>query len=496
MHKLLKTTAVAVAIALPFAGPAFAQTVEITFVQTNDIDQFDGDGDRGGFARLATVINEARAEGHAFLVHSGDTISPSLLSGIDQGAHIFDFLNRLEVDAMVPGNHEFDFGPEILQERLAEAEFPVVSSNVFEADGSPLAGTVEDIWIEVDGINIAIYGLTTTSTPVVSSPGDLTFADEVETALAKAEELRADGADLVVAVTHTGREVDFEIARTGAADLLFTGHDEFLMAYFNGRTVVTESNAQANWVVVTTVTVVKDEEGEVEFTPVFELIDTANVDPDPAIQAVVDEYNAQLDAELNVVIGTTETALDSRRASVRSLETAIGNLITDAMRAAVGADVGITNGGGIRADRTYDAGTELTRRDILSELPFGNSTVMVELTGAQVIAALENGFSAVSEGAGRFPQVSGLTVEVDLDAPVGERVQSVMVGGEPIDPDAMYTVATNDFMANGGDGYTVLGDGESLVPAADATLMASQVIDYIEAAGTVSPEVEGRIVFQ
>ena len=166
------------------------------------------------------------------------------------------------------------------------------------------------------------------------------------------------------------------------------------------------------------------------------------------------------------------------------------------MRGANGADIAITNGGGIRADRTYDPGTVLTRRDILTELPFGNVTVVTEVTGQQVLDALENGFSQVEDGAGRFPQVSGLTVVANLKAPAGSRVVSVMVGDKPLDPAAKYKVATNDFMLNGGDGYTALAGGKVLIGARSGTLMATDVINYIEAAGKVDAKIEGRITFQ
>jgi 5'-nucleotidase/UDP-sugar diphosphatase len=179
---------------------------------------------------------------------------------------------------------------------------------------------------------------------------------------------------------------------------------------------------------------------------------------------------------------------------VRAQEAAIGNLIADAMRAAVDADVAITNGGGIRGNKTYPAGTELKRRDILAELPFGNKTAKLELTGADIVEALEHGFSKVEEGAGRFPQVSGMTVAVDLTKPAGARVQSVKVGDVNLDPSATYTVATNDFMARGGDGYAAFVGARNLINPAAAQLMASQVIDHVAAAGTVSPVVEGRIV--
>ena len=197
------------------------------------------------------------------------------------------------------------------------------------------------------------------------------------------------------------------------------------MAFYNGKVVLTESESQGNYSVVTTLTVDKQEKDgtvSVDWRPGFRIVDTATVTPDPEIAALVASYTGKLDDELKVEIGTTATALDSRRATVRGEEAAIGNLIADAMREAVGADVAITNGGGIRGDREYPAGTKLTRGDIFAELPFGNKTVKLELTGADIRAALENGFSQVETGAGRFPQVSGLTVAINPGRPAGERV--------------------------------------------------------------------------
>ena len=171
----------------------------------------------------------------------------------------------------------------------------------------------------------------------------------------------------------------------------------------------------------------------------------------------------------------------------------MGNLIADAMRAATGADIAITNGGGIRADRTYDAGTVLTRRDILTELPFGNVTVLTELPGYQILAALENGVSQVEKGAGRFPQVSGISFAFDPSAPAGSRVSEVMVGDAPLDLNKVYTVATNDYMLAGGDGYSALGGGRVIVDKGNGNLMANDVMAYITEQGAVTTGIEGRI---
>jgi 5'-nucleotidase/UDP-sugar diphosphatase len=480
------------------APPALARTVTLTFVQTNDIDRMEDKDGRGGFARLAAVVKAERAAGPTFFIHSGDTISPSLLSGIDRGAHVIDILNRMGVDVMTPGNHEFDFGPEIFRQRIGEAKFPVVTSNIREKDGRQPANTADERIVEVDGLTVGFYGLTTEDTRVSSSPGDMIIRASLDNAKRKAAELRGKGADIVVAVVHTPLMVDMLMVRAGVADLIFSGHDEHLLAFYDGKTVLTESESQANYAVVTRVTIdVPEKDGAaLTWRPDFTIVDTANVTPDPEIAAIVAGYEDKLSGELKTVIGTTATALDSRRATVRGEEAAIGNLIADAMRAAVGADIAITNGGGIRGDREYPAGSPLARGDILAELPFGNRTVKLELTGADIAKALENGLSQMNQLSGRFPQVSGMTVTADMTEPPGSRVVSVTIAGAPLDPARNYTLATNDYMARGGDGYTVFTGARQLINPADAQLLAGQVADAIAKAGTVSPKVEGRMMLK
>ena len=156
----------------------------------------------------------------------------------------------------------------------------------------------------------------------------------------------------------------------------------------------------------------------------------------------------------------------------------------------------LTNGGGIRGDRTYAAGTTLTRKDVLTELPFGNVVVVLDITGAGLRAALEEGVSSVEDVAGRFPHVSGMTFSFDPKRPKGSRVLQVQVGGKPLDPAAIYRLATNEYMMAGGDGYASLTKGKPVIDASGGPLMATVVMDYIAAKGTVSPAVEGRIVEQ
>lgn len=476
---------------------ALAEPATLTIVHFNDMDRLDGSGDRGGVARLATVVNEARAGGGTVLVtNGGDSISPSLLSAFDQGAHIIDLFNKIGLSAMAVGNHEFDFGPDVTRTRIGEANFPMLSNNAIEPDGTLVDGVTDHLMVEVGAYKVGVFGLTTASTAVKSSPGNVTFRPATEVAAEQAKKLRDAGANLVIALAHTDRSEDAELIRQGAVDVLLSGDDHDVRVDFSSGVLFAESGEQADF--VTVVELVMDmKEGRrgprFEWEPSYRVINTAFVTPDPAMAKEVQVYLDQLSKELDVEIGTTDSEIDSRRSTVRSQEAAIGNVITDAMRTATNADIAITNGGGIRADKVYPPGTVLTRRDIQSELPFGNVTVVLELPGAQVKAALENGVSQVENGGGRFPQVSGVSFSYDASKPAGSRINSIMIGGAPLDPAKVYRVATNDFIARGGDGYGAFVGARLLIDAAAGELMAAQVINHIAGAGTIAPKAEGRI---
>ena len=285
--------------------------------------------------------------------------------------------------------------------------------------------------------------------------------------------------------------------RRGGVDLLLSGHDHDMRIDVGRDSTFVESGSQAEF--VTVIEVVMDTvEGRrgprFVWEPGFRVVNTRTVAPDPDVKAAVDRYLERLSTELDIEIGTTDVELDSRRAVVRTGEAAIGNLIADAMRAATGADIAITNGGGIRGNTVYAPGTTLRRRDIQTELPFGNKTIVLQVSGADLHAALENGVGGVTVGAGRFPHVSGMAYRFDPSKPPGARIADVTVGGEPLDRARTYRVATNDFMGRGGDGYSMLVDAPRLIDSASGKLLAAQVIEAIEAAGEIAPQLEGRIV--
>lgn len=477
------------------AAPALAQD-RLTIVHVNDLDRMEGYGDTGGVARLATVISDIRAQGGTvFATSAGDSISPSLLSSFDEGAHMIELLNMVGLDAMALGNHEFDFGPDVLRQRISEAEFTMMSNNAFEPDGTLIDGLAENMMIEVGDHTVAIFGLTTDGTAVKSSPGDVTFKDPVEVASSTASALREAGADVVIALAHTDRPEDNQLLDAGDVDILLSGDDHDLVVRYDGNVAMVESSSQASLVTVVTLDIetVEGRRGpSVEWSPAFDVINTASVEPDPTVAEAVAKYEAFLSSELDIEIGETPVLLDTRRTTVRATESAFGNLTVDAMRAETGADVAITNGGGIRGDTTYEPGTMMTRRDVLTELPFGNKTVMLEVTGADIRAALENGVSAVEDGGGRFPHVSGMTFTFDPAQAAGARVTEVMVDGETLDDSATYSLATNDFMGAGGDGYSMFVGKPSIIEENAAELMAAQVMRAFES-GAAVPTVDGRV---
>jgi 2',3'-cyclic-nucleotide 2'-phosphodiesterase (5'-nucleotidase family) len=196
---------------------------------------------------------------------------------------------------------------------------------------------------------------------------------------------------------------------------------------------------------------------------------------------------------MEVPLGTTEVELDSRSSTVRAGEAAIGNLIADAMRVTARADAAIVNAGSIRGGDIHPVGSTITRRDILTELPFSNRVVSVEISGRDLRRAIENGLAQLPNAAARFPQVSGLVVEADIKRPPGDRITAMRVGGAPLEDDKVYRVATNDFIARGGDGYATLHEAKRLLPDDDSPLLANEVMAYVRRLGTVRTGVEGRI---
>jgi len=483
------------------AAEAEGSKIPLTFLLVSDLYRIDADPlGRGGIARLASVVKAERAraaERHGALicVHAGDALSPSLFSSLDHGAHMIALLNEVGIDVFVPGNHEFDFGPAIYRQRMSEAHFSILAANLHEADGSPLPGHQDSLALTIAGRTIAIIGATYDATRAVSRPGDLQFGPTVSTIIEKASTARAQGADFVTAIIHADRKTGNDIMKSGAVDLVLSGHNHDLHIDFDGRTAFMESAQDANYVTSVDVDLAASGGGTL-WWPNFRIADTREILPDPSMQAEVDALKAGLATNLKAALVRTETPLDSRTQIVRSQECAIGNLFADAIRQATGADIALLNGGGIRGNRLYEAGSLLTLGNIVEELPFENKTLVLPVSGRTLQLAIENGLSQAGHPSGRFPHLSGMHVLADPARPPGSRILEIHIGDTTLEPDQTYRLATNDYLAQGGDGYLMLAGAGTVSRDSGNRLISQDVAHALKGFGQVAPKVEGRLVLR
>lgn len=467
------------------------ETFSLTVVHTNDTHAAhvpNGDGN-GGAAIQAAVVNQIRAEGgNSILLDAGDRFTGSLFHTQYLGQDQVQVMNLMGYDAMTLGNHEFDNGDQVLADFIAGLEFPVVVANVDFSGSEILAGApvVPTAIIEVGGQQIGIIGLVTADTVDTSSPSDtISFSDDyVGIANAQAAALAEQGINKIILLAHIGIDVtEGYITGLQGIDILLDGHSHTLLSNQNTAAFsypiefaseatgepILYAQAGANGQYLGRLDVEFDAAGVIADYDGDSVFLSRYITPDPAMQALIDELAGPVEALGNQSTGaTTEVELIGDRNFCRVEECALGNIIADGMRYDTGAQIAIMNGGGIRAN--IDAG-DITLGDVLTVHPFGNQVATLGLTGADVIAALENGVSGLTIGddglvvregnAGRFPQVSGIRYTIDPTAEVGSRIVSVEVEQEdgsfaPIDPAATYSVVTLNFIRLGGDGYEVM----------------------------------------
>jgi 2',3'-cyclic-nucleotide 2'-phosphodiesterase (5'-nucleotidase family) len=466
----------------------------VTFNDVYEIQPVDK-GSLGGAARVATLVNQLRAQNpNTLVLFAGDLLSPSVMSGVFKGEQMVAAMNSIGVDYATLGNHELDFGLPTLKTRVAESKFKWLSANILDtATGAPVAGTQRDTVITVGAVKVGIFGLAYDFTPILADKTAVKFQDAVQTAQAEVKSLRAQGAQYVIALTHEDAIDDCTLSKSvSGLDFIVGGHDHSAMSNTQCGTapyVKATSDARNVWSIKVNLNG-KTPEYTYTNTPV-----TAAVPEYPATAAVVASYASKLDADFNRVIGQTTVPLDATEGAVREKESNLGNFIADALRTASKADIAVMNGGSIRTDTTYPAG-DITKKDIFSILPFGNTLVVVKVKGSVVRAALENGVSQIESTAGRFLQVSGMTYAFNPKAAVGSRIVDVTVGGKALDDNATYSVAINDYLYSGGDGYTLFQNLPTTVEPSEGPLLAQIVSDALSSAGHIAPALDGRIILR
>ena len=498
----LRVVLVAVLLLAACAAPLHpvgvaAPEVRITLLQVNDLYVLEpvDEGRRGGLARLATLVKRLRRDNPATLVAlAGDLISPSAVSTLLRGQHMIAGMNAVGLDVATFGNHEFDFGPAALIERMRESSFTWLSANVLDRrSGEPFGGARSELTLTLAGVRIGLFGLTTPDTMRTSNVGpDIEIRDPIATARATAGAMRKNGVQLVVAVTHQDMATDRAMAAAPGmeVDVVLGGHEHEPLVAEEARTLIVKAGSDARYLVQVDLWFGADGKLRERSWTFHEV--SARIPDDPAVAKVVAEYAERMGRELDTVIGRTTTPLDARRQPLRTQETNIGDFVADAMRAHLGTDVALMNGGGIRSDRIVPAGP-LTRRDVASLVPFNNVVVVLEMTGRRVREAIEQGLVDREREGGGFLQVSGMTLTFDPTRPAGDRVVAAQVGGAPLDPDRRYKVAVIDFVARGGGDTTAFRDGRMLVGYGSGPLLSEIVLKAITTAGTIAPQVDGRI---
>lgn len=483
----------------------------------------------GGAAYLASMFDEEARwlPGKELVLAAGDNVGASPAnSSLLKDFPAIDVENAWGLDATSYGNHEFDYGVERLLEQQARAEFPFLATNIVDAvTGEAPPWVTPSRVFRVNGVRVGVIGAGLEGTPELVSAGataGLEFLDEGPRIKAESERLRKRGVKVQVVVIHEGTALGSNaVGNTPAeawagpiltiadqlqdttVDAMIVGHTHRISNLMRGRILITEGiNAGVSYSVLQLM--VKG--GDVKWAGgATRVAKTLGVTPRADVQAIIDEANAETAVLRNQVIGSQSD--DIRRDPTRLSESQMGNLVADAMRLKYpGVDAALTNSGGLRADLVYtppSAGEqpgEITWGEVFSVLPFGNRTVIITLTGAQLRQAFLNGFSPVCDPAiatGRFPQVSGLRATFTCNGTTPEvtgmwRTPDGIGGPEtPIgDADAVRLV-TNDFMLTGGDGYSVFTEASDVAQPGDALLDVT--IEHIADNSPVSAEVEGRI---
>ena len=495
--------ALAIAIlAAALAGPAAQQiddpgaprgTAALTILQLNDVYSTVPVDGAGGLARVATLKQRLTREGASTLMlMAGDFLSSSVASTIFKGEQMIAALNAAGLDVATLGNHEFDFGAEILLKRMAEARWQWVVANAIDrTTGKPVGGAAPYIVRTFGPLKVAILGLCSTEGFVGDRLPQIEITDPMRAAARYLPMIRRERVDAIVALTHLTFEQDRELAeRFPEIDLIVGGHEHFPIAASVNRTFISKAGSDAKF--VARIDLAKRSGRGVE--RYYELIPITSALPDdPQAAEVVNAWESKLGAGLDEVLGNARVALEGTSPRLRASETNLGNLVADAVRAAARSDIALVNGGGVRGDRVHQPGP-LTRRMLIEIHPFGNVVTTLSVPGRVVAAAIEHGVSRLPLSAGQFPQVSGLTFRVNADAPAGTRVSEVRVANAPLDPNRTYTLAIPDFLLAGGDGYTMFKGQKVLVGPEAGPTMAAALESYVAAQREIAPEVEGRIV--
>ncbi len=479
-----------------FAFAQDAETTKITIIHTNDTHaRLEGTATEIGFAKIATLIREAKETNpNTLVLDAGDTLHGMPIVNISKGENAIKMLQAAGYDYMTIGNHDFNYGKERLLELKDMSKVGMLSANILDEKGKTLFTPY--VIKEVGGVKVGIFGLSTPETAYKTSPANvvgLTFEDPVKTSEKMVAELK-DKTDVIIALVHLGLDESSEITSKKLAekvkgiDVIVDGHSHTTLEtgmLVNDVLIAQTGNYDKNLGYVN----IEVQKGNVvsKTSQLLAAGAAANTVPDPELAKAIDEIKEANKAELGKIVAKTDIYLDGVRENVRTKETNLGNLSADAVRAASGADIGFVNGGNIRiainpGDITFGMVAEL--------FPFGNTVQVKKITGEDLLAVLEQSVSGYPAAQGGFLHVSGMEFTFDPAQPAGSRVTEAKVDGAALDKAAEYTVAINDFLGIGGDGFTMFAKYPIY---AEFGTYEEIFADYLNANGTEGIEVSGRI---
>ncbi len=482
-------------LAAPSGAATTASTVNITFLHLNDVYEYNtvDDGRKGSFPRLETLRAQVKAKNpNTLFVFSGDTISPSVASSLFRGRQMIEMWNALGLDYATLGNHEFDFGPDVLKERMKESRFEWLVSNVHEPNSTKFANASTGTIRECGGIKVGLFGILTPDTAENSNAGaQVIFEDPVISARQTVAQLRAQGAQIVVAITHETLEEDKKLAQECDIDLILGGHEHYVLQSLVGKTPILKWGSDARILGKVDVAYSTTQHKITEFD--WRGISVGkSVASNPRIAEQVKKFDGQLGKLLDQKLTVSEVELEGRSNRCRTRETNLGNLVADAMRDSCKADTALVAGSSIRVDRILPKGP-LTRRSALMILPYENPVVKLKVSGAQLHQIIEHSISKLNTKSSPFPQISGMRFQYSSKNPEGSRVRFLSVKGTPVQASANYTLAVSNFLYKGGCGFTMLKSCPCLNDADDSPTETAILMEELAKHKSVHPTVEGRI---
>ncbi|KAI1451592.1 Metallo-dependent phosphatase [Annulohypoxylon moriforme] len=471
---------------------------DLRLVHYNDVYHVDQSSSEpvGGASRFMTLMKyyeeDEKFKGQPNLVtlFSGDAFNPSLESSVTKGDHMVPLLNNIGTDAAALGNHDLDFGVRQFKHLSSKCQFPWLIANVLDpalGDSVPIGNCKKTHFITTsNGVKIGLIGLGEREwlATINSLPPDLIYKSATQTAKELVPQLRAEGADIVIALTHMREPNDNKLAEQtdGIIDIILGGHDHYYSHSVIKGTHVLRSGTDFKQLSYLEARRRADNSGRWDIDIIRRDTTSAIPEHGPTVE-LVERLTASLKATLQKPIGYTAAPLDARFRTVRLRESNIANWVCDIMRHYYSGDCSMMASGTVRGDQVYPPGPVLLK-DIMNCFPFEDPVVVIKVTGQAIWDALENGLSQYPALEGRFPQVSNITFKFDGQKPSGSRIASATIGGEPIDMARKYVLVTRGYMARGKDGYDSLlieeegGKAEEIVSEENGILISMMLRQY------------------